>query len=36
LEKTICHEQYLTLETNVRHQYTPEFASLVKDFYLKL
>lgn len=26
----------LTIETETRHQYTPEFTSLAKDFYLKL
>ena len=34
-EKTRCLHRELTIET-ARHQYTPEYIELVKDFYLKM
>ena len=34
-EKTRCLYRELTIETS-RHQYTPEYIELVKDFYLKM
>lgn len=36
LSETVCVEQILTIETNIRNEYTPEYTNLVKDFYLKL
>ena len=36
LSETACVERNLTIETDVRNQYTPEYTKLVKDFYLKL
>jgi tRNA1Val (adenine37-N6)-methyltransferase len=34
-EKALCHQSLLVIET-ARHQYTPEYIALVKDFYLKM
>jgi len=34
-EKAPCHQSLLVIET-ARHQYTPEYKALVKDFYLKM
>jgi tRNA1Val (adenine37-N6)-methyltransferase len=35
-EATLKTEDELTIETEVHHEYLPEFIELVKDFYLKL
>lgn len=35
-EHSGCENSTLTLETTNRHEYSPEFTSMVKDFYLKL
>ncbi len=35
-EKKGTAVSHLTIETEIRHQYTPEFSNLAKDFYLKL
>lgn len=35
-EGTTCCEDELTIENGERHEYTPEFISIVRDFYLKL
>lgn len=35
-EYSECSESDLTIENGKRHQYSPEFAELAKDFYLKL
>ncbi len=34
-QKTPLSEKNLTIETGKRHQYTPEFIELIKEFYLK-
>lgn len=31
-----CQNSELTIETNIRHEYSSEFTGMVKDFYLKL
>jgi len=36
LKKDKTEISALTIETEIRHQYTPEFTRLAKDFYLKL
>lgn len=33
---TSCKNKELTIETSNRHEYSPEFTSMLKDFYLKL
>lgn len=35
-EATLKFEEELTIETEIHHEYLPEFIELVKDFYLKL
>jgi len=35
-QETTCFESEITIESPVRHCYTNEFITLVKDFYLKL
>ena len=35
-KKVYCIETELIIEADVRHQYSPEFTVLAKDFYLKL
>ena len=36
MTETACRKSNLTIETEIRNQYTPEYTELVKDFYLKL
>ncbi|NDV45743.1 methyltransferase domain-containing protein [Paludibacter sp. 221] len=36
LEKRERENTHITIESETRHQYTPEFTQLAKDFYLKL
>lgn len=35
-KEAVCCEDELIIENGERHEYTPEFISIVKDFYLKL
>ena len=36
LFSTVCISSEITIEGTSRHQYTPEFTNIVKDYYLKL
>jgi tRNA1Val (adenine37-N6)-methyltransferase len=33
--KSEVSESNLTIETGIRHEYTPEFVELIREFYLK-
>ncbi len=35
-QNSLCIESELTIESEIRHSYTEDFRTLVKDFYLKL